>query len=64
VKKCGADGVKCPNTDDAPVCKLLNNGELIPGADVVSTFDPESRKEIIKALATPGTNFITCDKAA
>jgi hypothetical protein len=64
VKKCGDDGLKCPKTDDAPVCQFLTNGELIPGADVISTFAPESRLEIIKALATPGTNFKTCDKAA
>ncbi len=62
--KCKADNSGCPNTDDAPVCKLLNNGELIPGADVISTFDSESKAEILKALATAGKNFITCDKGA
>ena len=64
VKKCGLDGSTCPKTDDAPVCKLLTNGELIPGADVISTYDPDSRAEIIKALATPGAKFRTCDKGA
>ena len=64
VAKCGDDGLKCPKTDDAPVCQYLTDGALIPGADVISTFAPESRLEIIKALATPGTNFKTCDKGA
>lgn len=60
--KCKPDKSGCPNTDDAPVCKFLNNGELIPGADVISTFDTESKEEILKALATAGKNFTTCDK--
>ncbi len=64
LKKCGPDGLKCPKTDDAPVCKLLTNGELIPGADVMSTFDPESRAEILKALETPGALVTKCDKGA
>lgn len=64
VKKCGPYGVLCPKTDDAPVCKLLTNGELIPGADVISTFDPESKQEIVKALATAGKDFLKCDKGA
>ena len=62
--KCKPDNSGCQNTDDAPVCKLLNNGELIPGADVISTFDTESREQILKALATAGKNFTTCDKGA
>lgn len=62
LKKCGPDGSACADTDAAPVCKYLNNGALIPGADVISTFDPESKAEILKALATAGKDFLTCDK--
>ena len=61
VAKC-VDGPGCAGIDSAPVCKYLNNGALIPGADVISTFDPESKAEILKALATAGKNFLTCDK--
>jgi hypothetical protein len=39
VQKCGADGSNCPNPGDAPVCNYLDRGALIPGADVISTFD-------------------------
>ena len=57
--KCKADKSGCPNTDDAPVCSFVKSGELIPGADVISTFDTESKEEILKALATAGKNFTT-----
>ena len=62
VKKCGTDGSACKDTDSAPVCKFLNGGALIPGADVMSTFDSESRSEILKALQTPGAPVTACPK--
>jgi len=62
VAKCGLDGSGCKDTDSAPVCKLLTGGALIPGADVISTFDPESRAEILKALQTPGGPVTSCPK--
>jgi hypothetical protein len=41
VKVCGADGRGCVATPDkAPVCRAINEGRLIPGADVISTFSP------------------------
>jgi len=61
VAKC-VNGPGCNGTDSAPVCKYLNNGELIPGADVISTYDHDSRAEILKALETPGALFHKCDK--
>jgi hypothetical protein len=42
VKACHADGSDCPDPDDAPVCKFLDKGKLIPGAQLISTFDPSS----------------------
>ena len=58
LEKCGPDGTACADTDSAPVCQYLNNGALIPGAHVISTFDTESRSEIIKTLLTPGKDFL------
>ena len=41
VKVCGADGRRCAATPDkAPVCRAINEGRLIPGADVISSFSP------------------------
>ncbi len=50
IETCGLDGSGCTNVDQAPVCNYLKNGALIPGADVLSTFDPDSKDLIIKAL--------------
>lgn len=38
VRKCGADGSGCSDTNSAPVCDAINDGKLIPGADMISTF--------------------------
>ena len=38
VRKCGADGSGCSESNSAPVCDAINNGKLIPGADMISTF--------------------------
>jgi len=63
VKACGADGSNCTATGSAPVCKFLNHGALIPGANVISTFDPGSVEEIVEAIdAGPGA-ATTCPKA-
>ncbi len=40
--KCKPDGTGCQTVNSAPVCKFLKNGKLIPGAQVISTFDPDS----------------------
>ena len=50
VKLCGADGSLCGGTDQAPVCNYLRGGALIPGADVISTYDPGSHQDILNAL--------------
>jgi hypothetical protein len=39
VAVCGADGSNCSGqANKAPVCAAINEGKLIPGADVISTF--------------------------
>ena len=38
VKACGQDGSGCPTPNSAPVCDLINQGKLIPGAELISTF--------------------------
>ena len=62
IKKCGTDGSNCKKPDDAPVCGYLKDGALIPGADVISTFDPDSKQEILKAMETPGALLTKCAK--
>jgi hypothetical protein len=65
VQKCGTDGSNCPNTDDAPVCKTLNHGVLIPGANIISTFDPDSTATLQTAIANglPSDEVTVCPKA-
>jgi len=59
---CGQDGSGCPNPGDAPVCSFLNNGALIPGADVISTFDTAAHDSLVNAIHI-GTSAITiCPK--
>jgi hypothetical protein len=38
VDVCGADGAQCQTLNSAPVCQAVNQGQLIPGADMISTF--------------------------
>ncbi|HVN77706.1 MAG TPA: hypothetical protein VMW38_01800 [Terriglobia bacterium] len=38
VEKCGQDGRKCQETNQAPVCEAINRGQLIPGANLISAF--------------------------
>lgn len=64
VQACGANGAECPSVGSAPVCSYLNNGALIPGAAVLSTYDPESHRELLKAFATSNAGLTTCDKGA
>ena len=58
VNKCYADGSNCPAANDAPVCGYLDNGKLIPGAQVISTYDPDSTSAIKDALP-PGVSPLT-----
>jgi hypothetical protein len=68
VQKCNADGSACTAIDSAPVCAYLAGGKLIPGADVLSDFDP-STASIIKTIITGGGGgggqppVTTCPKA-
>lgn len=63
VQACGSDGSGCPTVGQAPVCSYLNSGTLIPGANVFSTYDPESHLEIVKAFAAGKPSVTTCEKA-
>jgi hypothetical protein len=63
VQACGADGSNCTGTGLAPVCKFLNHGTLIPGANVISTFDPGSIEEIVEAIDAGPSAATTCPKA-
>ena len=48
VERCGPDGSRCSTVNSAPVCGAINRGELIPGADVISTFNPNNRSDLVK----------------
>ncbi len=52
----------CTATNTAPVCQYLPSGALIPGANVISTYDPSTQETLVKALnhQAPTT---TCPKA-
>ncbi|MFZ0312188.1 MAG: hypothetical protein WAL85_05735 [Candidatus Korobacteraceae bacterium] len=63
VNTCGTNGSGCNGTGTAPVCGYLNGGTLIPGANVISTYDPGSRLAIIKALASAKGVVTVCPKA-
>ena len=62
VEACHADGSNCPPTNQAahaaPVCQYLDNGKLIPSAQVISTYDPDSTNAIKDAIP-PGTSVLT-----
>jgi hypothetical protein len=40
----------CSITDAAPVCAAIKSSKFIPGADIISTFDPSSRRTIIDII--------------
>ena len=66
INVCGADGASCflvPNK--APVCKAIRDGTLIPGADLISDFDPGSQSSLTAQIANPpdASNFTVCPKA-
>lgn len=62
VQACKADGSGCNANNPAPVCKYLSGGALIPGADIISTYDPDAHDTVVKSLdkSKPTT---TCAKA-
>jgi hypothetical protein len=63
VAVCYPDGSRCgvDHPNRAPVCKAINSGKFIPGADLISTFDPSSRAAVIAILE--GQPPLVCPKA-
>jgi hypothetical protein len=62
VNTCGADGSLCTQPDQAPVCQYISGGALIPGADVISTYDHDSLEEILKAVFEHKAGLTKCPK--
>jgi hypothetical protein len=66
VKVCGPDGSRCgvSHTNRAPVCKAMQDGTLIPGADVISDYSPDVRGKLESALNdVPKPPLTICPKA-
>ena len=66
VNVCGADGAKCFLVPDkAPVCKAIRDGTLIPGADLISDFNPGSQSGLVTQMTNPPEtpSFTVCPKA-
>jgi len=62
VATCGLDGSRCANQPNlAPVCAAIQQGKLLPGADLISTFDPDAQT-IIKDILDGGSDFTVCPK--
>ncbi|HXJ83438.1 MAG TPA: hypothetical protein VMS64_32730 [Candidatus Methylomirabilis sp.] len=57
--KCGDEGQNCTTTNDAPVCNYLDKGKLIPGAQIISTFDTSSTNTVQATI--PPTPPLNCD---
>lgn len=61
IKVCGTNGASCTLPDEAPVCRFLKNGELIPGAELISTFDTTTVQSIGNAGKPTGPKVTNCD---
>jgi hypothetical protein len=57
-QQCFEDGQDCTTTNVAPVCGYLDKGKLIPGAQIISTFDTSSTSTV---QATPTPPLKNCD---
>jgi hypothetical protein len=57
VAKCGVDGSACGTINSAPVCQQVNQGTLMPGASVYSTFS-------LECLPTNGIGITNCSDPA
>lgn len=57
VAACGADGSACTTPNSAPVCDVINQNRLIPGADLISTFS-------LACVPTEGLGLTSCAPAA
>ena len=66
VQACFPNGTTGPNsctaTNTAPVCQYLPEGALIPGANVISTYDPSTQEALVKAMSFQAPTT-TCPKA-
>jgi hypothetical protein len=52
VKVCGTDGAKCFGVPDkAPVCRAMHDGTLIPDADVISDYNPDSQSSLATLIS-------------
>jgi hypothetical protein len=56
VRKCGEDGSKCQEVNQAPVCEDINQNKFIPGADLISTFS-------FDCVPEEGIGQTNCEKA-
>jgi len=66
ISVCGTDGANCfTETNKAPVCTAINDGTLIPGADVISDFNTDSQSAVAALTANGGDQspFTVCPKA-
>jgi hypothetical protein len=66
VKVCGADGSRCATVPNkAPVCAAIEQGRLIPGADVISTFSQDNASNLAESHSSgAGKPALTiCPKA-
>lgn len=64
IQACGTDGSGCKSVGSAPVCAYLKQGALIPGANVISTYDPDAEVALTDTLSIPSdtTKFTRCAK--
>ena len=56
IAQCGMDGSGCQTINSAPVCQQVNQGTLIPGSEVYSTFS-------LECIPTNGIGQTDCGKA-
>jgi len=56
IAQCGSDGSKCAAVNSAPVCQSVNQGNLIPGAKMYSTFS-------FDCISTNGIGQTSCTTA-
>ena len=61
LQQCNGDGTGCLGTNIANVCQYLPGGALIPGANVISTYDRSTQEALVKVInrQLPST---TCSK--
>jgi hypothetical protein len=65
VEKCGPDGSDCAgHVNLAPVCKAINQGRLVPGADVISTYSPSFMSDLasLQPTSAPNSSIKICSK--